>query len=322
MKKTFKVIIDTDPGVDDANALVYMLNDPQFDIKLITTANGNINIAKATRNMCHLLDIFDKDIPVVQGHEKRLGNNTEDATFLHGIEGLGGYEPPKTTKHKAEKKDSADAMYEVLKANPHEITMIILGPHTNFAYLLMKHPDSKDLIKNILMMGGSPNGIKVNPNHNSFNIRTDAPAFKMTIDSGLPIIMCPSSIGRDQGYYTEKQVEDAKNTNEIGQFLAKTFETYWEPEYKEKIIATNDVCAIYYLSHPRYYKTRRADIEVDTEKSIGKTTAHYNRHGQFTIVEKINRKKFRKLLDKKLKEMNSIKITNKTFLKNLKIKAN
>lgn len=88
MKKTFKVIIDTDPGVDDTNALVYMLNDPQFDIKLITTANGNINIAKATRNMCHLLDIFGKDIPVVQGHEKRLGDNTEDATFCTELKDL------------------------------------------------------------------------------------------------------------------------------------------------------------------------------------------------------------------------------------------
>lgn len=316
--KKYKVIIDTDPGVDDTNALVYILNDPQFDIKLISVANGNINIDNATRNMCHLLDIFNKDIPVVKGYEKRFGNNTEDAAFLHGKEGLGGYIPPKTTKHKSLKSEAADAMYEVLKQYPKEITMIILGPHTNFAYLLRKHPDSKDLIKNILMMGGAPNGILANPNHNSFNIRTDAPAFKDTVDSMIPTIMCPSSIGRDEGYFTEKQVEEIEHTNQIGKFLVKTFQTYWEPGYKDRRIATNDICAVYYLTHPRLYKTKRADIEVDTEVSIGKTTAHYKRKGTFKIVVGLKRKKFQKLLFKKLQEMSNIKITDKTFLKNIK----
>ncbi len=317
MKKKFKVIVDTDPGVDDTNALVYILNDPQFDIKLFTIANGNINIDHATRNMCHLLDVFNKDIPVVEGYTKRLGENLEDATFLHGKEGLGNYKPPKTTKHKPQKIEAADAMYEVLKQYPKEITVIVLGPHTNVAHLLMKHPDSKDLIKNILMMGGAPNGILADPNHNSFNIRTDAPAFKITVDSKIPTVMCPSSIGRDVAYYSKDQVETIKNTNLIGKFLSKTFETYWEPGYADKRISANDIATIYYLIHPRLYKTRRADIEVDTEKSIGKTIAHYNKNGVFKIVVGLKRKKFQKILFKKLKEMSNIKITDKTFLKNM-----
>ncbi|MGN1201022.1 MAG: nucleoside hydrolase, partial [Candidatus Caccovivens sp.] len=92
--KKYKVIIDTDPGVDDTNALLYILNDPQFDIKLFTTANGNIKLQNATRNLCHILDLLHKDIPVVEGYEKRLGGDNEDASFLHGVEGLGGYIPP------------------------------------------------------------------------------------------------------------------------------------------------------------------------------------------------------------------------------------
>ncbi len=318
--KKYKIIIDSDPGVDDTNTLVYILNDKQFDIKLITIANGNINIDTATRNMCHLLDIFNRDIPVVKGYEKRLGNNTENAVFLHGKEGLGGYKPPKTTHHKPLQQDAADAVYETLKKYPKEITMIILGPHTNFAYLLKKHPDSVNLIKNVLMMGGAPNGIQSDPNHNSFNIRTDAPAFKMTIDSKLPITMCPSSIGREVGYFTEKQVEEIKNTNIIGKFLVKTYETYWEPGYEDRRIATNDICAVYFLTHPRLYKTKRANIEVDTEKSIGKTIAHSNKHGQFNIVLGLKRKKFIKLMFKKLKGMSNIQISDKTFLKNLEDK--
>lgn len=308
MRKVFKVIVDTDPGVDDTNALIYLLHDKQFDVKLFTIANGNINIKNATRNMCHLLDLFDKDIPVVEGYSKRLGNNTEDASFLHGIEGLGGYIPPKDTKHKPLKKDCADAIYEVLKQYPKQITMIILGPHTNFAYLIKKHPDAVDLIKNVLMMGGAPTGILTNPNHNSFNIRTDAPAFKITIDTKLPIVMCPSRIGRDEGYFNEEQVEKINNTNDVGKFLVKTFETYYEPNYPDKRISTNDISAIYYLTYPKLYKTKRAFIEVDTEKSVGKTIAHYDRKGNFKIVVGLKRKKFIKLLFKKLKNMDNIKL--------------
>ncbi len=304
--KRIKMIIDTDPGVDDTTGLVYALHEPKFDIKLISICNGNINIDNAVRNMCHILDIFHKDIPVVKGYEKRLGNSTEDATFLHTKEGLGGYKPPKTTKHKPLAKDAADAIYEVLKANPKEITFIILGPHTTFANLMSKHPDAKDLIKRIVMMGGAPMGIKANPNHNSFNIRTDIPAFKHTIDSGIKTIMVPSSIGRDIGHFTEEQVEQLKQINDVGKFLTKTYETYWEPNYPDRRIATNDICAIYYLLYPRLYKMKRADIQLDL--NTGKTTAIFNRKGQFKIALGLNRSKFQKIIFKKLEQMSDIKL--------------
>ena len=304
--KKFKVIIDTDPGVDDANALIYILHDPQFDIKLFTISHGNIDIDNAVRNMCHILDIFHKDVPVVKGYDKRLGNSTEDATFLHTKEGLGGYIPPKKTIHQPLNMDAADAIYEVLKQYPKQITFCILGPHTTFAHLMMKHPDAKDLIKDILMMGGAPMGIKANPNHNSFNIRTDTPAFKYTVDSHLPTIMVPSSIGRDSAHFTEEQVERLKNTNDVGRFLAKTFETYWEPNYPDKRIATNDISAMYYLTHPKYYKMKRADIDLDL--STGRTKAIFHRKGIFKIAVGLKREKFMKMLFEKLETMNDIKI--------------
>lgn len=311
MKQVMKLIIDTDPGVDDTNALVYLLNDKSFDIKLISVANGNIGLKIATRNMCHLLDLFEKDIPVVTGYEKRLGENHEDAAFLHGKQGLGGYTPPKNTITQPIKKDCADAMYDVLKEYPKQITLVILGPHTNVAYLFKKHPDSINLIKDVLMMGGSINGILSNPNHNSFNIRTDAPAFQETINAQLQVLMCPSRIGRDEGYFTEEMVEKIKNTNEVGEFLVKTFETYWEPNYPDKRISTNDVSAVYYLTHPKLYKTKKALVQVDTQNNIGKTTAVFTKKGNFKIVTKIKRKKFLDMLFKKLEELNDVSLNSR-----------
>ncbi len=315
--KKYKVIIDTDPGVDDSTALVFALNDPQFDIKLITVSAGNIHVPLASRNMCHLLDIFNRDIPVVNGYRQRLSDSDEYAYFLHGDQGLGNYIPPKTTHHKPMQIDCAEAMYRVLKKYPHKITMVILGPHTNFAYLLRKHPDAKKLVKNIVMMGASLDGIKTNPNHKSFNIRTDANSFRDTINSRIPVIMCPSKFGRDVVFFDENQFEELKRINDVGRYLAKTLEEYWEPDYPDKILANCDLSAIYSITHPELYKFKRAFIDVDTEVNIGSTVGHYDKRGYFRVVQSINREKFMKMIFKKLHEFDNLHIENATFRKNV-----
>ncbi len=307
--KKFKVIIDTDPGVDDTNAIVYALNDPQFDIKLFSISHGNISLSNATRNACHLIDLFGKNIPIVKGYNSRLGNNTEEAVFLHTKSGLGGYKPPSRTKTKPIQKDCADAMFEVIKAYPHQITLLVLGPHTNVAHLFMKHPSAKNLLKQIVMMGGAPNGLKSDPNHNSFNVRTDIPAFKKVIATGIKILMCPSSIGRDEGYYTEAQVKKISQTNSVGNFLAKTFETYWEPGYTDKRIAVNDIAALYSFVYPRLYRTKQGDIELD--EKTGKTKVAFRKGGQFKIVMSLKRDEFQNMIFEKLKKMDNIHLETK-----------
>ena len=289
------------------------MHDPQFDIKLITTNAGNIHMEKATRNACFLLDLFNKDIPVVEGYDERLGTNTEHAYHMHGAEGLGGFWPPYETKHKPIKADCADAMYEVLKKYPNEVTILELGSHTNLAMLLRKYPDSKNLIKNVIMMGGSLSGIRTNPNHHSFNIRTDAPAFKETVNSRIPVVMCPSRIGRDVAYFDEAQVAAISKVNDVGRFMALTFETYWEPDYPEKILSTCDLSAIYYLTHKNLYKTKNAFIDVDIEVNVGRTVGHFDRKGHFKVVQDVKRHKFQKMIFSKLREMDNIKFDAKMF---------
>ncbi len=304
--KKIKLIVDVDPGCDDATALCFLLNDPKYDIKLISVSRGNIMLKNAVRNACHIVDLMHKDVPVVAGYEQRFSDSTEDATFLHTKDGLGGYKPPKTTKTQPIQKDCADAMYEILKKYPKQVTILMITPHTNLAHLLTKHPDAKKLIKRVVMESGAPNGIKANPNYCSFNIRVDAPAFKKTIDSGLPTVMIPSNIGRDEAYLTEKHVERIKNTNDIGLFMAKTYETYWEPNYEDPRIACNDLAAAFYLESPRLFKFKRAKISVDTK--TGKVTADYTRKGNFRVAQVLNRRKFLNMIFKKLEQLNDISI--------------
>ena len=119
--KKFKVIIDTDPGIDDTNALILSFFEPKLDIKLFTISHGNCPIKNAARNMCHLLDLFGKNYPVVVGYDKRLSGSKEEAVHMHMVEGLGGYQPPKVTITQPLKKDCADAMFEVIKKYPHQM---------------------------------------------------------------------------------------------------------------------------------------------------------------------------------------------------------
>ncbi len=299
--KRFKVILDTDPGVDDINGLLFILFDKTYDIKLISTVSGNVPVDVSTRNLCHILDLFNKDIPVVKGASTPLFREPVNARHMHGSEGMGGYIPPKTTKHQPLDEPAVEALYRVICENPHEITLFILGPHTNAARLLIVHPDVARLIKQIVFMGGSPYGMFEMQQHISFNIKNDPEAFQIVLKSGVPLIMLPSFIGRRLAHLTDKQVEEVCLTNSIGKFLATTFQTYWE-HCEDKRIATNDTVTLFYLKHSKLYHTQPADITVDTVDVVGKTVARFHKRGNVQIITDLDRdayiKEYFKALDK------------------------
>ncbi|MBQ8909080.1 MAG: nucleoside hydrolase [Clostridia bacterium] len=305
-KKT-KVIIDTDPGVDDTAGLVFAIYDKRLDIKLITTVVGNVKIETSTRNMLHLLDKLRVDIPVAQGAEKAMTRNSKTAEHVHKKEGMGGYVPPKTTQHKVLKEGAVEAMYKVLKEGDGDIELLVLGPHTNIGTLFTKHPDIINKIPRIVFMGGSPFGIPGFPDHISFNISSDPEAFKIVLDSKLPLVMVPSNIGRRKAHLTEEYVYFMRDQNQVGKFLYDMYSEYWERGFPDKRIATNDTCAYMYIVHPEFFKTKQADIAVDCDKEPGKTFAHFNKHGQVTVVVDAKRKKFLKTNTKMLKDLDNIR---------------
>lgn len=307
----YKVIIDTDPGVDDAACLVYALFDKKIDIKLLTTVVGNVKLATATRNMLHLLDLFNLDIPVAKGASKALKRISPTAENIHKKEGLGGYIPPKQTVRKPIEENAVEAMYRVLSEGDGDIIPIVLGPHTNMAKLLLKHPDIISKIPKIVYMGGSPFGLKGHPDHISFNISSDPEAFKVVLDSKIPLVMVPSSIGRRRAHLDENFVYTMKEMNDVGNFLFQMYDSYWEPGFKDKRIATNDTCALFALTYPKIFKTKKIDITVDLEDTPGKTIVKYNNKSNITLVTNANRKKFLKLLMSELEKLDNIKLNIK-----------
>lgn len=305
--KKHKIIIDTDPGVDDTLTIIYALNEPKVDIKLFSICPGNINSDIGVRNACHLIDLYHKDVPVVQGPAHAMKRVSEDAAFLHGDQGLGGYIPPKETKHQPLKENFVEAMYRVIKENPHEITIIAIAPHTNLGHLLTKHPDAKGLIKQIIFEGAAPFGLPFNPNYNSFNARVDPEAQKIVLESGIPIVMITSEIGRFFAHFTESMINELPYINDTTRFIHKTCEIYWEPGAPDKRIATNDTCALMYLLYPKIFKTKRAIVTINTTDNPGKNTAIFDKNGNVDIVVDLNRKKFFKMIYKKFHELDDFK---------------
>ncbi len=308
--KKYKVIIDTDPGVDDSACLVFAFFDKKLDIKLLTTVSGNVNIKYVTRNLLHLLDKFNLDYPVAVGSDKPLCREPKYAEDVHSVMGMGGYIPPEKVNHKPLEEDAIEAMYRTLKEGNGDIAIIALGPQTNIGKLLLQHPDIIPKIPKIIFMGGSPYGIKGFTEHISFNISSDPEAFKIVLESKIPLVMIPYDMGRNEAYLTEEFVNNLKEINDVGKFLFQMYSTYWEPKFKDKRIATNDTCAYLYLVYPHLFTCKKIEVSVDTNKQPGKTLVKFDKKGHILLTVKIKRKKFLKFYLNQIKKLNNIKFNN------------
>lgn len=310
MKKQ-KIIIDTDPGVDDTTALIFAINNDNLDIKLISTVSGNIPVSTATRNACFLLDLFNKDIPVIKGAARPLFRPVHHATFLHGVQGLGGYNPPKDTSHKPIKGDVADKMYKIITDNPNEITLFVLGPHTNVAKLIAKYPDVCPLVKQVVFMGGCPYGIEGFPNHDSFNLKCDPEAVEIVLNSGIPLKMLPSHIGRYKVGLSTKEVEKISKTNSVGKFLSVTYKGYLEPNLLAQglhVVATNDASALFCYLYPEMFITKKANLTIDKKDNPGRTYVNFCKNGHMEIVTDVDAKKFKAQFFDTLKKLKNYEI--------------
>ncbi len=305
-KNRIKVIIDTDPGVDDSVCLINAFFDENIDIKLISTVSGNVSLKKGTRNALHLLDLFNLDIPVAKGACKPMARECKDAEFIHQAEGLGGYLPPKDTVRKPLEENAIDAIYRIISDGDGDIVPIILGPQTNFGLLFTKYPDVIKKIPQIVFMGGSPFGAKGYVDYISFNISSDPEAFKIVLDSGIPLTMIPSNIGRSVAHLTEAYVDKLRAVNDVGELLYRMYSMYWEPNYPDKRVATNDICALYSLVYPEIFKSEQVSVTVNTTDAPGKTIVDFNGTGHVKMITGANRDAFLSLLDSELNKMNGI----------------
>ncbi len=314
-KKKINCIIDTDPGVDDSAAITLSLYDDVMDIKLITTVSGNLDLDTVTRNAMHLLEKFRRtDIPVARGAVKPMNREAKDAKFIHQNHGMGGYVPPEIVETKPINKPAVDAMYETICKYKNDIVIYEFAPHTNLGYLIEQHPDVVDMISHIYCEGCAPYGLKGEgdkwENYISFNVSSDPEAFEIVMNSGIPVTIIPSRMGRDLANFTEEEVNYIASINDTGKFLAKMYSEYWEHGYKDRRIATNDTCACLISLYPKIFKTKRCFFTVNTSDAPGKTLVEFSRHGNIEYAYKVNRKKLHKVYFNAIKKLDRFKFYN------------
>jgi inosine-uridine nucleoside N-ribohydrolase len=183
-----QVIIDTDPGTDDAIAILLALSSPELDVRALTVVPGNVTAAQGLDNARRLLSLAQRcDVPVAAGAKRPLVAPLITGELWHGKNGLGDVQLPAPICP-VDKRWAPDLIIEMVHAAPHEITLITLGPLTNIALAAEKDPSIVPLIKEVIMMGGSISGGNITPAA-EFNIHVDPEAAQIVFESGWPVTM-------------------------------------------------------------------------------------------------------------------------------------
>lgn len=197
MNRPIPILVDTDPGVDDFFCIALAAAYPElFDVKAICTIGGNNLTDVTTANALNILKLLNReDIPVARGADSYLHEEFgEPVEQFHGRNGLGNVEIPKAER-KADPLDAADKIYEVAKECNGELIIVTVGPETNLAIAMNRHPDLPKLIRRIVVMGGTTTTGNVSP-YAEANIWHDASAARIVFASGVPIDMVGLNVTR------------------------------------------------------------------------------------------------------------------------------
>jgi purine nucleosidase len=206
-----KIILDTDPGTDDAMALMLALNSPELDLRAITVVPGNVTARQGLENALRMVSLANRcDIPVAAGAQHPLFQKLVTAEFWHGKNGLANIELP-ASKCKVDPRYAADLIIELIHANPHEITLVPVGPLTNIALALEKDPSIAPLVKEVVLMGGSIKGGNVNAAAEA-NIYNDPEAAQLVFQAGWPLTMVGLDVG-DKTLFSRKYLDQLGKTH-------------------------------------------------------------------------------------------------------------
>jgi purine nucleosidase len=206
-----KVIIDTDPGTDDALAIMLALMSPELDVRALTVVPGNVDAKQGLENALKLASLANRcDIAVAGGAQHPLFQKLITAQFWHGVNGFANVNLP-ATKCTADARFAPDLIIQMIHENPHQITLLPIGPLTNIALALQKDPSIVPLVKEVIIMGGSISGGNVNAAAEA-NIYNDPEAAQIVFQAGWPLTMVGLDVG-DKTLYGQAQLDRLSTTH-------------------------------------------------------------------------------------------------------------
>lgn len=302
-----KIILDCDPGIDDAMAMVLAAaHREELEILAITTVAGNVPGDIVTGNALKLAGYLGIQAPVARGAEEPLLGSLETAAYVHGEGGLGYAHFPETDK-KPVSENGILFLRNLLMELPQEekITVAATGPLTNIALLLKTFPEVRDKIEKIVFMGGAVGTGNVTPSA-EFNVKTDPEAAKIVIDSGLPQVMIGLDV-TDDCYLTRKQIAKlCQSGNELAGLCGDMMG--FPLEQKKGLLTSrvhiHDAAVIMYLLHPELFEGESMPVDVDCGDSIsrGRTVCdarwweYEKEEYPVTVIRKADTERFQELL--------------------------
>jgi inosine-uridine nucleoside N-ribohydrolase len=270
------LIIDCDPGVDDAIALFTAFQSPEFDLLAITTVAGNVGIEHTTRNALQLCEVAGVDVVVAKGAERPLFRTPVFADHVHGKTGLRTLVLP--APKKAALPNAIEVIRDAILAHPNEIEILAVGPLTNLAQVFLLDPTLPPLIKSITIMGGGHRHGNMTP-AGEFNIVVDPEAARIVFEAGVPLYMVGLDVTMADGlkpseidqYFTTLNPQTKVIHHILKDMVYAEGKNYKEAAY------IHDAMALLYMLQPDILQGDWYHVDLETKSSIsyGKTVVDY-----------------------------------------------
>jgi purine nucleosidase len=276
-----RFVIDTDPGVDDAHAIMMAFAHPQAKIEAITTVAGNVSLERTTANACTILDVLGQDVPVFAGCDRALVARTPDAGHVHGTDGLGdsGYPP---SQRNVTDEHAVNVLVRLANEAPGELTLIAIGPLTNLALATRLDPTLPGKYKGLVVMGGAIRGVgNVTPSA-EFNVYTDPEASAIMYDAwpGLTLVSWETTMAHP---FSTEQVEtlmaiDSPRGEFFRRITRRTVEFLHELLGRQELLAPDGLAVAVALEPDivRKAETHYVQVELAGQHTRGQTIVDWH----------------------------------------------
>ena len=275
-----KIIIDTDPGQDDAVAILLALASPELEVLGVTAVAGNVPLELTTRNARTVCELAGRtDLPVFAGCDRPLSRELVTAEHVHGRTGLDGIELPPPSMP-LQTTHAVDFIIETVRREPAgSVTLATLGPLTNVATAFAQAPDIAGRLERIVMMGGAYFEVGNITPAAEFNIYVDPEAARDVFAAGAPLIVLPLDVTH-KALTTRARIEAFRDLGRVGEAVASWtdfFERFDVEKYGSQGAPLHDPTVIAWLLRPELFEGRDVNVEIETESDLtrGMTVADW-----------------------------------------------
>ncbi len=295
-----RILIDTDPGVDDALAILLAMKSPELRVEAITTVSGNVHVEQATQNLLTILDLLElSEVPIIaKGEAQPLIKPLVMAEHVHGEDGLGNirklHNPNGSPRYipancEISKWSGVDLILEMVDRYPDELVIVALGPLTNISRAIQNDPKRMQKLRSIVLMGGVFSEYGNVTTTAEFNIFVDPHAAHEVFNSGVRVHIAPLDVTHQVALTGERlDAEIEERSDKISSFLKESTQACME-FYREHVgfygLHIHDALPIGMLTHPNFFESVEAYVQVETEGNLtsGMTVADLRRERQKTI---------------------------------------